>query len=94
MATALSLSGRALSAHTKERIIGPYAMVWLSTEGRCSSLQMSHGGSVSLLDNCRLFRESFRQLPAARKALTLISIAPGIRCMIWNASKALVYDEL
>ena len=30
------------------------------------------------------FRESFRQLP----------VAPGIRCMTWNASKALVYDEL
>ena len=40
------------------------------------------------------FRESFRQLPVARKALTLISIAPGIRCMTWNASKVLVYDEL
>ena len=40
------------------------------------------------------FRESFRQLPAARKALTLVSTAPGIRCMTWNASKALIYDEL
>ena len=84
VATASFLPGRALSAYTKEHVIGPYAMVWLNTEGRCSSLQMSHGGSVSL----------FRQLPAARKALTPISIAPGIRCMTWNASKALVYDEL
>ena len=40
------------------------------------------------------FRESFRQLPVARKALTPVSTAPGIRCMTWNASKALVYDEL
>ena len=57
VATALSLPGRAfcaLSAHTKENAIGPYDMIWLSTEGRCSSPQMFHGGSVSLLDNCRL----------------------------------------
>ena len=40
------------------------------------------------------FRESFRQLPSARKELTLVSIAFGIRCMTWNISKALVYDEL
>ena len=40
------------------------------------------------------FRESFRQLLVARKALTLVSTAFGIRCMIWNTSKALVYDEL
>ena len=40
------------------------------------------------------FRESFRQLSAARKALTLVSTVLGIRCMTWNTSKALVYDEL
>ena len=40
------------------------------------------------------FRESFRQLPAARKELKPISTAPGLRCMTWNASKALVYEEL
>ena len=40
------------------------------------------------------FRESFRQLPPARKELTPVSTAPGIRCMTWNASKALVYAEL
>ena len=40
------------------------------------------------------FRESYRQLPPARKELMPISTAPGIRCMTWNASKALVYAEL
>ena len=40
------------------------------------------------------FRESYRQLPPARKELKPVSTAPGIRCMIWNASKALVYAEL
>ena len=40
------------------------------------------------------FRESFRQLPATRKELKPASTAPGLRCMTWNASKALVYDEL
>ena len=38
------------------------------------------------------FRESYRQLPPARKELKPISIASGIRYMTWNASKALVYD--
>ena len=40
------------------------------------------------------FRESYRQLPPAQKELKPISTAPGIRCMTWNASKALVYAEL
>ena len=40
------------------------------------------------------FRESFRKLPATRKELKPISTAPGIRCMIWNASKALAHEEL
>ena len=40
------------------------------------------------------FRESYRQLPPARKELKPVSTAPSIRCMTWNASKALVYAEL
>ena len=66
VATASSLPGRAfcaLDAHTKEHVTGPYAMVWLSTEGRCSSPQMSHGGSVSPSDNCRLLGRRWRQSP-------------------------------
>ena len=40
------------------------------------------------------FRESFRRFPIVRQELKPIYTAPGIRCMTWNASQILIYEEL
>lgn len=40
------------------------------------------------------FKESSRRLPESRQELKTILTVPGICCMTWNASRALVYEEL
>ena len=86
VATALSLLGRAFCVLSAYKRACYRALRYGMAEYR--------GKMLLPTDVLWRFRESFRQLPSARKELTLVSIAFGIRCMTWNISKALVYDEL